>query len=40
MLDCEMVGRSRVLGMIEEFSELDLLIGALRIGKTARNLLG
>lgn len=30
MRGCEMVGRARELNMIEMFSELGLLIGALR----------
>lgn len=37
MLCCEMVGRSKSLGMIEVFLKLDLLIGALIIAKSAIN---
>ena len=40
MLCCEMVGRSRLMGMIEVFSEHDVRIGALRIVKLSRNGVG
>lgn len=40
MLGSEMVGRSKSMGMIEVFSGLDLLIGALGTGKMVGILLG
>jgi hypothetical protein len=40
MLGCEMVGRSRLMGMIEVFSEHDVRIGALRVVKLAGNGVG
>lgn len=40
MLGCEMVGRLRSLGMIEVFSELDSLIGALKIVNGGGNRVG
>ena len=40
MFGCEMVGRSRLMGMTEVFSEHDVRIGALRIVKWARDGVG
>lgn len=40
MLGCEMAERLRLLDMIEVFLELDLIIGALIIAKSARNGIG